>query len=234
MKVDIRPINALVDLTNYVMMSVGQPTHAYDAQHLKGGIQARRAAEGETLELLDGKQLTLSPADLVIADQEKALGLAGVMGGKQDSILSSTTETVFEAAAFRPESIRKTAQTFGLRTEASSRNEKGIDAQRVEPAFALWDQMLHELFPEARLTAFSLEDAALTERAVVNVSVEWLVRRLGRELNVDEVRQFLLPLGFDVEEEPSEGETLLHVLAPTWRSTGDISLPDDILEELPG
>lgn len=234
MKCEIRPINALVDMTNYVMMVYGQPTHAYDADHIEGGLLARRAEEGEALELLDGKQLTLSTEDLVIADHKKALGLAGAMGGKHDSISTQTRETVLEIANFKPETIRKTAQRFGIRTEASSRNEKGIDAQRMDPTFGLWQKLMRDIFPEARLVAFAEQQKRMTEKAEVHVTCEWLSRRLGRSLSVEEITKMLEPLGFTVScvATKNEKEQELLVTAPTWRSTGDISLPDDILEEV--
>lgn len=234
MKCEIRPINALVDMTNYVMMVYGQPTHAYDADHIEGGLLARRADEGEALELLDGKQLTLSTEDLVIADHQKALGLAGAMGGKHDSISAQTRETVLEIANFKPETIRKTAQKFGIRTEASSRNEKGIDAQRMDPTFGLWQKLMRDIFPEAHLVAFAEEQKRVTEKAEVRVSREWLSRRLGRSLSVEEITEMLEPLGFTVScaDTENKNEQGLIVTAPTWRSTGDISLPDDILEEV--
>lgn len=233
MKCEIRPINALVDMTNYAMMVYGQPMHAYDAEHVEGGLVARRAEEGEALELLDGKQLILSTDDLVIADHKKALGLAGAMGGKHDSISEETKETVLEIANFKPETIRKTAQKFGIRTEASSRNEKGIDAQRMDPTFGLWQKLMHTIFPQARLVAFSEEQKHVTKKAEVEVTCEWLSRRLGRSLSVEEINGMLEPLGFTISlVDKKEKKQTLIVTAPTWRSTGDISLPDDILEEV--
>lgn len=233
MKCEIRPINALVDMTNYAMMVYGQPMHAYDAEHVEGGLVARRAEEGEALELLDGKQLILCTDDLVIADHKKALGLAGAMGGKHDSISEETKETVLEIANFKPETIRKTAQKYAIRTEASSRNEKGIDAQRMDPTFGLWQKLMRTIFPQARLVAFSEEQKHVTKKAEVKVTCAWLSRRLGRSLSVEEINGMLEPLGFTISlVDNKEKEQTLIVTAPTWRSTGDISLPDDILEEV--
>ena len=233
MKCEIRPINALVDMTNYAMMVYGQPMHAYDAEHVEGGLIARRAEEGEALEILDGKQLILCTDDLVIADHKKALGLAGAMGGKHDSISEETKETVLEIANFKPETIRKTAQKYAIRTEASSRNEKGIDAQRMDPTFGLWQKLMQAIFPKARLVAFSEEQKHVTKKAEVKVTCEWLSRRLGRSLSVEEINGMLEPLGFTISlVDKKEKEQMLIVTAPTWRSTGDISLPDDILEEV--
>lgn len=230
-KVDIRPINVLVDITNYVMMAYGNPSHAYDANHIEGGLIVRRAKKGEKLELLDKTQLELDENNLVISDHKKALGLAGIMGGSHDSILPDTSELVFEAACFNPANIRKTAQSYGLRSEASSRNEKGIDTQRIDAAFALTDQMLREYFPDLSLVAFSDEQASMTENKELDISISWLNRRLGRQVDREEVEKLLRPLGFIIKKK-SEDQDIIHIISPSWRSTGDISLPDDILEEV--
>lgn len=235
MKCDIRPITALVDMTNFVMIVYGQPTHAYDANHIEGGLVARRAGNGEALELLDGKELSLSSEDLVIADHKKALGLAGAMGGKLDSIGHETQETVLEIANFNPATIRKTAQKFAIRTEASSRNEKGIDSERIDPTYGLWQKLMKQIFPDAALVAYANVAKKETEKAKITLSLEWLIRRLGRSLTIQELHETLEPLGFVLEAKGTNaenGEHLLEVTAPTWRSTGDISLPDDILEEV--
>lgn len=228
-RLDIRPISAPVDVTNYVMLATGQPTHAYDADHLNGRLVARRAQTGETLELLDGKTLSLSGENLVIADAEKPLGLAGAMGGKHDSILPETHEIVLEIANFNAANVRKTAQQFGVRTEASSRNEKGLDVERVEPSFAVADALIHELFPEARCVAFSDVGEKETPEIAISMSLAWLERRLGRELTRDALNDLLTPLGFTVEG-ADDGALTVHV--PSWRATGDVSLPDDVLEEV--
>lgn len=231
-KVDIRPINALVDITNYAMMAYGEPTHAYDADHLQGGIRARLAREGETLEILDGHALTLTADDLVIADDEKALGLAGIMGGKQDSILPETTRILLEAANFDPAAVRRTAQRYSLRTEASTRHEKGLDQARVEDAFACMDQLLHALYPDAQRVSYSDIHTEEPVPVSVNVSTGWLTRRLGREVDLEQVRERLEPLGFAIERLGEEDGVLLRVKVPSWRATGDVSRPDDILEEM--
>lgn len=227
-KVGIRPISAIVDITNYVMLAVGQPTHAYDRDHIAGGIVVRDAFEGERLTLLDGKELSLLPADLVIADHEKAVGLAGIMGGANDSILDTTQGILFEIANFEPAGTRKTTQRYGLRTESSIRYEKGLDSDRVELARGLVEKMIAETFPEARLVGFTDCVKSETGREVIDIEASWLSKRLGREVDAELVRRTLAPLGF---ETAGNGDAL-KVTAPAWRSTGDISLRDDILEEM--
>lgn len=232
MKVGIRSINALVDWTNYVMMAVGNPCHAYDRDHIEGAIRVRSAGQGEDLTILDGTELKLNEKDIVIADDKKALGLAGCMGGAKDSISETTKEAVLEIANFNPHAIRKTSQRYDIRTEASQRNEKGLDTQRAQQAFAFADKLLKEIFPDAQLLAFSDLDQNPTENEKVNVSLNWLNKRLGKETDLEEVEKLLKPLGFITEAEVKGNDTLLTITVPSWRSTGDVSLPDDILEEV--
>ena len=126
-RVGVRPINALVDVTNYVMLATGQPTHAYDKDHIVDFISARMAQEGEKLVLLSGEELELNTDDLVIADATGPVGLAGVMGGLNSEIKETTTEVLFEAAKFLKDSVRKTSRGLGLRSDSAARFEKGID-----------------------------------------------------------------------------------------------------------
>ncbi len=232
MKVGIRSINALVDWTNYVMMAVGNPSHAYDRDHIEGSIRVRSARQGEDLTILDGTELKLNENDIVIADDKKALGLAGCMGGAKDSISDSTKEVVLEIANFNPHVIRKTSQRYDIRTESSQRNEKGLDTQRAQQAFAFADKLLKEIFPEAELVAFSDLNSQPTENKEVDVSLNWLNKRLGKETDLEEVERLLRPLGFTTQSEEKENDTFLAITVPSWRSTGDVSLPDDILEEV--
>ncbi|HIR16492.1 MAG TPA: phenylalanine--tRNA ligase subunit beta [Candidatus Caccocola faecigallinarum] len=227
-RVGQRPINLPVDITNYIMFATGQPTHGFDRKHITGGIYVRRAYEGEQLVLLDGETLTLTSEDLVIADEKTPVGLAGVMGGKLDSILEDTNELILEIANFSPLGIRRTSQRFELRTDASSRYEKGIDPQRVDDAAAVALAAFKEYFPESQVTAHTDVYPRPLDCAVVEVSLDFLRKRLGRDLSASDVEEILDRLGFKTEE----CGDVLRITAPSWRSTGDISLPDDILEEV--
>ena len=227
-RVGQRPINLPVDITNYIMFATGQPTHGFDRKHITGGIYVRRAYEGEQLVLLDGETLTLTAEDLVIADEKTPVGLAGVMGGKLDSILEDTNELILEIANFSPLGIRRTSQRFELRTDASSRYEKGIDPQRVDDAAAVALAAFKEYFPESQVTAHTDVYPRPLDCAVVEVSLDFLRKRLGRDLSASDVEEILDRLGFKTEE----CGDVLRITAPSWRSTGDISLPDDILEEV--
>ncbi len=227
-RVGMRPINALVDITNYVMLATGNPTHAFDADNIEDHITVRRAAEGEKLLLLNGKELSLCNDDLVIADGEGAVALAGVMGGAKDSILPKTTRVILEVANFESTGIRRTALRYDNRTEASSRYEKAVDPERCDQALALSLAFFKELYPELQITGFCDLYEKKLERAEIDVSLTWLAKRLGKHLTNDDIRAKLEILGFDVD---INGDNM-HVIAPTWRSTGDISIKDDVMEEV--
>lgn len=227
-RVGMRPINALVDITNYVMLATGNPTHAFDADNIEDHITVRRAAEGEKLLLLNGKELALCSDDLVIADGEGAVALAGVMGGAKDSILPKTTRVILEVANFESTGIRRTALRYDNRTEASSRYEKAVDPERCDQALALSLEYFKELYPELQITGFCDRYEKKLERAEIDVSLTWLAKRLGKHLTNDDIRAKLEILGFDVA---IDGDNM-HVIAPTWRSTGDISIKDDVMEEV--
>lgn len=227
-RVGMRPINALVDITNYVMLATGNPTHAFDADNIEDHITVRRAKEGEKLLLLNGKELALCTDDLVIADGEGAVALAGVMGGAKDSILPKTKRVILEVANFESTGIRRTALRYDNRTEASSRYEKAVDPERCDQALALSMQYFKELYPELQVTGFCDRYEKKLKRAEIDVSLTWLAKRLGKHLTNDDIRAKLEILGFDVA---IDGDNM-HVVAPTWRSTGDISIKDDVMEEV--
>lgn len=227
-KCGMRPINALVDITNYVNLASGNPCHAYDANHIHGTFYARPSRKGEQLTILDGHQLDLKEGSIVMADDEKILGLAGLMGGRFDSIGESTDTIVYEIASLDGARIREDSQDYDVRTEASVRFEKGLDSQRVGVNFVMASHLIQEIFPGSKAVAFSDKAPQPTQEETVNMSLSWLSRRLGQEVDREDVDQVLTPLGFDLG---GEGDELI-VHAPSWRSTGDISLPDDILEEV--
>lgn len=227
-KAGMRPINALVDITNYVMLATGNPTHAFDADNITGHIVVRHAEEGEKLLLLNDKEIELCEDDLVITDSEGPVALAGVMGGAKDSILPKTQRVILEVANFEAAGIRRTALRYDTRTEASSRYEKAIDPERCDQALALSMQYFKELYPELKVTGFCDNYVKKLQRAEIDVNLSWLEKRLGKHLTNAEMQGKLELLGFDVQ---IDGDTM-HVTAPTWRSTGDISIKDDVMEEV--
>lgn len=227
-KVGMRPINALVDITNYVMLATGQPTHAFDSDHIAGHVIVRRAGEGEKLLLLNGKELALSADDLVIADDAGVVGLAGVMGGAKDSILPDTSKVILEVANFDAKGIRRTALRYDNRTEASSRYEKAIDPERCDQAFDLSMQLFSELYPDMKVTGLVDQYPTPLKQAEIDVALSWLERRLGKRLPPDEIKHKLELLGYTVT---FNGDNM-HLVVPTWRSTGDVSIQADIMEEV--
>lgn len=227
-KTGMRPINALVDITNYVMLATGQPSHAYDSDHIAGHIIVRRAKAGETLTLLNGKELPLSTDDLTIADDADIVGLAGVMGGAKDSILPTTSKVILEIANFQAAGIRRTALRYDNRTEASARYEKAIDPERCDQALDLSMQLFSDLYPEMKVTGLVNEYPRHLKQAEIDVPLSWLERRLGKRLSPDEIKHKMELLGYSIT---FNGDNM-HVVVPTWRSTGDVSIQADIMEEV--
>ena len=220
-RVGMRPINALVDITNYVMLATGQPTHAFDSDHIAGHVIVRRAVEQQQL-------LALTADDLTIADDAGVVGLAGVMGGAKDSILPETSKVILEVANFQAAGIRRTALRYDNRTEASARYEKAIDPERCDQAFDLSMQLFRELYPEMQVTGLADQYPVPLKKAEIDVALSWLERRLGKVLTPDDVAAKLEPLGFQLS---FDGDNM-HVVVPTWRSTGDVSIKADIMEEV--
>lgn len=225
----MRPINAIVDITNYTMMAVGQPLHAFDRNHVEGEkIIVRNAKKDEKLLLLDNNAIDLTEDDLVICDIHDAMGLAGIKGGKKDSILPETTGVVLEIANFTASTIRKTGKRFDEKTDASIRYEKNIDTERVDLGASMALELFKEIFPESKVVSFGEVYSQKTERSVIDVPQSFLDIRLGKVLSRDVIEKILKALGYDVEYQKG----VYHVTAPVWRSTGDVSIKDDVLGDI--
>ena len=226
-KVGQRPINLLVDLTNYVMMAVGQPSHAFDARDLPERVEVRAARDGEPLTLLDGTELTLDAQSLVIASHEAPTALAGVMGGEL-AVRADTSALWLEIATFDHVDVRRTGRRFGLRTESSTRFEKGLDTPSVKTALGLFQALFAQLVPGSQVVAHIDNHPRPTPPVSVSVTVPFLHGRLGRELRAPTMVGLLSRLGFCTEQ---TGDAL-EVHVPSWRATGDVDLPEDIVEEV--
>lgn len=220
-------VNLCVDLSNYVMYSTGQPTHVYDADHVGLPLAAHSATGRVRLGLVDGSTVDITAGTPVISDSAGPVAVAGVMGGASSAVRSGSCRYVLEAATFRPRAVRLSAQRLGLRTEASARYEKGIDTQRCAAAVGLFFHLLGKAAPDARLTAAQRVSVEETKRARITVGLDFLAGRIGTALEPGEITRTLAALGFEVDSD----DGLLRLEAPTWRSTGDISLPEDIVEE---
>ena len=225
----MRPINAIVDITNYVMMAVGQPLHAFDKTHVDGNkIIVRNARDGEELLLLDNNTIELTTDDLVISDSKDATALAGIRGGKKDSILPETTGVVLEVANFTAKTIRKTGKRFDEKTDASIRYEKNLDTQRVEEGLNLALALFKEIFPESKIVAFNDVYPVKTKNEKINVSEEFLDTRLGKKIDRETITRVLTRLGYEVNYKNG----IYTVVVPTYRSTGDVSLKDDVMGDI--
>jgi phenylalanyl-tRNA synthetase beta chain len=223
----VRPINNLVDVTNYVMLEFGQPLHAFDADKLRGDrIVVRRARPGETLETIDHVKRPLDPDMLVIADAKGAVAVAGVMGGVESETTEASTRILLEAANFDMKSVRRTARALKMRSDASARFERGIDPNQVSDAVARATQLILELSPGATVTAFA--DVYPRPRDPMPLSLPFgeIERLLGVRIPPAEVHSVLDRLGFS----PTVTEETIDVLVPTWRS--DVTMAADIVEEV--
>jgi phenylalanyl-tRNA synthetase beta chain len=219
----MRPISNVVDITNYVMLALGNPLHAFDFETLGGGkIVVRRAHKGETLRTLDGVDRRLEPDDLLIADAERAIALAGIMGGEETEIGEGTTKVLLEAANFEPFTIFKTSERLRLRTEGSNRWEKGVDPYLAEPAAELATQLLRDL-AAADWTAHADVHAGLPERPVIRFRPERADAVIGLETPPEDQYALLGHLGFDLDDSS--------VVAPTWRAR-DVTREIDVVEEV--
>ena len=223
----MRPISAVVDVTNYVMHELGQPMHAYDADAVPGGeIVVRRARDGERLTTIDHVERTLDERMLVIADRERAIGLAGIMGGASTEVTEATTRVILESAIFHGPTIRNTARRLGLRSEASMRHEKGIghDLPRLSADRAA--RLIAEITGASVGRGIVDNDPAPKPSRRIAVSVDRLTRLLGFALDASSVAELLAPLGFGVT---GSGDAL-EVSVPSHRL--DVTVPADVAEEV--
>lgn len=219
----VRPINNLVDITNYVMLEYGQPMHAFDLRYVKDGkIVVRNAAEGETITTLDGVTRTLSPEMLVIADTEKPIAVAGVMGGEYSGIMEDTNTVVFESAYFEPVQVRRTAKKLGMRTDASARYEKGLDPEgclrTLERAFELVE-LLGAGEPVRTHIDLNYNEK---QRNRIPFDPEWINKFLGTDISREEMCDTMKMLEIEVD-----GDTCI---SPSFRI--DLERPADLAEEV--
>ena len=219
----VRPINNIVDITNYVMLEYGQPMHAFDYRYVSSGkIVVREAAEGETLTTLDGNVRNLTPGMLVIADGERAIGLAGIMGGENSEIVEDTTMVVFESANFNGTSIRQTALALGMRTEASGKFEKNLDPMMTIPAVNRACELVEMLGCGDVLDGTIDVLNYVPEEKTLTLEPEKINRLLGTNIPKEDMVKYLNLLEIEVE-----GDTI-HV--PSFRP--DLNLMADIAEEV--
>lgn len=238
-----RPINNIVDITNYVMFELGQPTHAFDASRLTpssppptrgrmgGGISiiVRRAKDGEKFVTLDGVERALTSDMLVIADAEKPLALAGVMGGLHTGVSDTTKSVLFESANFDAVTVRKMSQKLGLRTEGSARWEKWQDPANAEIGLQRLVELTQKICPTARVVSNVADTGPVKlPQGPLTLPMSFVQKKIGVSINKKQVVSMLGSLGFGVK---TKGNTL-SVKIPSWRATKDISIPEDLVEEI--
>ncbi|MBQ7884090.1 MAG: phenylalanine--tRNA ligase subunit beta [Phascolarctobacterium sp.] len=223
----MRPISNVVDVTNYVMLELGQPMHAYDYDKVAGHtLVVRRGGEGEKLMTLDEQERTLDPSMITIGDLERAVGLGGVMGGYETEVTGETVNVMLEAASFHGPSIRRTSRSLGLRSEASGRFERGVDTIKTHNALNRAAHLLEQM--GACETVAGIVEAYPEEvkPAVITVTPEVISGRIGIDISKEEMIKTLTGLEFGVEE---EGDALV-ITAPSWRN--DVTCNADISEEI--
>jgi len=227
----LNPIGNIVDMTNLLMAELPQPTHAFDADRLSGDtIFIRNAHPGERFRGLNNEDYVLDLSNLVIADASGAIALAGVIGGASTAISDKTTRVVLESANFQAASIRKTSSAVKLRTDASIRYEKAQDPANTVRALARAVELLREISPGIRVAggvADQMKD--MPAPPPIELRLEWLGRKLGRALEPAEVRRILESLEFGVAESKPG---VFSVSVPSWRATKDVSMADDLVEEV--
>lgn len=219
----VRPINNIVDITNYVMLEYGQPMHAFDYRYVNGGkIVVRRAEDGETLTTLDGNVRQLNSSMLVIADEHRAVGLAGIMGGENSEIVEDTVDVVFESANFNGTSIRRTALALGMRTEASAKFEKGLDILNTLPAVNRACELVEMLGAGEVLDGTIDILNFVPQPKQLKLRADKINALLGTDIDAAEMCRILQELGFGVD-----GDI---ITVPSWR--GDVEHYSDLAEEV--
>ncbi len=219
----VRPINNIVDITNYVMLEYGQPMHAFDLRFIKGGkINVRLANDGEEITTLDGIERKLSTKNLVIADAEKPVAIAGVMGGEYSGIMDDTTTIVFESANFMGSSVRLTAKEHGMRTDSSARYEKGLDPNSCLPALDRACELVQLLDAGDVLDGVIMDDNSDSEPVRIKFNPDWINHFLNTTLTADEMKAILEKIECKIDGED--------IVVPTFRP--DLQHKADIAEEI--
>ncbi len=220
----IRPVNIVVDCTNYIMVEYGQPLHAYDANTVQGALRARLATPGETIMTLDGQKRLLSSSMLVIADAQAAVGIAGVMGGQATEVSGTTTEVILEAGVFDPVVTRRTARSLGLQSEASKRFEKGLWPELPAEALEAVTRLLLEVAGGMAGPVTHIGKKTSPVRTIA-IHLNSVVDRLGWPIAASGIKKMWTALGFTV----SAGTTA-RVRVPAWRL--DVQEPEDLIDEI--
>jgi len=222
--------NNIVDITNYVMAEIGQPMHAFDYKNIKGGIVVRRAKSNEKIKTLDGEEHDLSEEMLMIADHEKSVAVAGVMGGEFSGINENTNKIILESANFNAASVRRTSTKLGLRTDAVQRFEKSIDPLWSEMAIRRAAELILQVCPNAKISG-PMIDAGDYEHKDLKVSfdADRLRKKIGIDIENDKIKEILESLAFVIN---SIEKNIFNIVVPSFRATKDVSIEADLVEEI--
>ena len=228
--VDIEPKNNIVDITNYLSYELGQPMHVFDKSKLvSNNIFVRNASPGEKIEALDGEEYDLQEGNLVIADEERPIAIAGIIGGANSEVGDETTSIVFESANFDKTNVRRSSQQLGVRTDSSARFEKGQDPNNAELALRKAVELTQEMCSDCEVVSNIVDKSDFDlDQGLIEISLDYLQRKIGAEIAQQEVEDILFDLGFEVERKDSK----FLITVPTWRATGDINIKEDIVEEV--
>lgn len=234
MTVGQKPINAIVDLTNYILFELGQPLHAFDADVLNPNgqdivLEVRRTAAGERLVTLEGKELALPEGVIVISNNGVPVDVAGIKGGKDSGVSATTKTIVLEAGNFNASSIRRASEAIGIRTEASARFEKSLDPHLTELAVARFVELAKKVWPNSSVASAVVDVRNFNDKPfVLEFPISLISERLGVEISNKTITDILERLGFAVEIKKNQ----LRLVVPTWRASKDVRIPEDVVEEV--
>ncbi|MBI4975481.1 phenylalanine--tRNA ligase subunit beta [Candidatus Peregrinibacteria bacterium] len=221
--------NNIVDVTNYILAELGQPMHAFDKSYIKKGIVVRRAKKGEKITSLDNKERILSEEMLVIADHEKPVAIAGVMGGENSEINKNTTSIILESANFSASSVRRASTKLGLRTESVQRFEKALDPNLAELAIKRAAELILKICPKAVIAGPITDKGKFNKKPLkINLNYKTIISKIGVEISKKEIMEILKSLEFKVLQK-AQGFT---VEIPSFRATKDVLFEDDLIEEI--
>ncbi|MDD3862157.1 MAG: phenylalanine--tRNA ligase subunit beta [Candidatus Gracilibacteria bacterium] len=228
--------NNIVDVTNYVMNELGQPLHAFDKNYIKGGIVVRTAQKNEKIKALDEKEHDLSVEMLVIADHEKPVAIAGIIGGENSGINENTTEIIIESANFHPGNVRKTSTKLGIRTDSVQRFEKSLDPNLAELAIKRAAELILELCPDAKISGPITDVKNFGEKPLkISLDIKKAQSKIGIEISPKEIKSILESLEFKVaicHSRAGGNSNLFEVEIPSFRSSKDVTIEDDLIEEI--
>lgn len=232
-RIDAKPVDGIVDLTNYVMFDIGQPLHAYDREKLSSSTIAMRSARTkETITLLNNQHIELQASDLLVVDGDKPIALAGIMGGQQSGISRVTKTVLLESACFAPDTIRKTTTRLALRTDASTRFEKSIDPNLNTAGILRFLHLAHEYGMNMRAADIINSLGERAREQEITVTHAFIEQRLGIPIAPDFVRSVLERLAFKVSHDAYAKQLTYIITVPTFRGTKDITIKEDIVEEV--